>query len=208
MKTKIPHLILALSLYAAQSANADLIFTFGLDGAGNTSITVSGDTATAGGSGGSNEREEIGFSLAGSGSVRQRGFSQRDDSLFPPLDAFASLGSGTLTDTISLTSTGITGGSPTLIDSFQFDSLNFYPLVMDGLANNGDTLSFAGSPDVNGVMPVNYTAFQSLWGQSFSALNDNWTFVFTVPPVPEPSSAALLGLGLSSLLLRRRRRRS
>lgn len=39
-------------LLAAQSASADLIFTFADGGAGVTTITVSGDTATAAGSGG------------------------------------------------------------------------------------------------------------------------------------------------------------
>ena len=64
---------------------------------------------------------------------------------------FIHIGSGALSDTITLTSTGITGGSATLIDGYQFDAnMSFYPEVMDGLANNGDTLSFAGSPDVTG----------------------------------------------------------
>jgi len=202
MKTKIPLLILALSLYAAQSANADLIFTFSSDGAGNTAITVSGDTATAGGSGATAERDDIGFSAQGVGSVRQTGFSTRNDGF--PYATFASLGSGTLSDTISLTSTGITGGSPTLINGFQFDSLNFYPLVMDGLANNTDTLSFAGSPDVTGAIAVDYSAFSSLHGDSWNAANDDWTFEFT-PAIPEPSSVAFFGLGLSLLFLRRRR---
>jgi len=202
MKTKIPHLILALSLslFGAQSASAALVFTFTKGGTpGTTLITVSGDTASAGGSGGANERDDIGFSISGAGSVRQTGFSQRQDDYFPLLGSI-NVGSGSLSDTISLTSTGITGGSPTLIDGYQFDTNNFY-LVMDGLANNGDTLSFAGSPDVTGVIAVDFSNFYPLINQSFTAGNDDFTFYF----VPEPSSAALLGLGLSSMLLRRRR---
>lgn len=200
MKTKIPHLILALSLCVVQSANAGLVFTFSDDGAGNTAITVSGDLTTAAGSGGSAERDDIGFSIQGAGSVRQTGFSTRNDTF--DYATFASIGSGTLTDTITLSSTGIAGGSTTVINGFQFDSSNFY-LVMNGLANNGDTLSFAGSPDVTGILPVSYSAFNTLQGQSFTSPTDDWTFAFTA--VPEPSSTALLGLGLSMLLMRRRR---
>ncbi len=84
MKTKIPHLILALSLslFAAQSASAALVFTFSKGGTpGSTLITVSGDTATAGGSGGAAERDDIGFSQAGTGSFRQTGFSTRETSV-------------------------------------------------------------------------------------------------------------------------------
>jgi hypothetical protein len=198
MKTKIPYLILALIICAAQPASAVLVFMFDPGPSGTTIITVSGDSATAGGSGGTTEAEQIGFSAQGSGTVRQRGFRVRADSF--DYATFASLGSGNLTDTISLSSTGITGGSPTLIDSFFFDSNEFYPLVMDGLANNGDTLSFADSPDTYGVMPVDFTAFQSLYNTTL-VKSDGIEFVFA----PEPSSTALLGLGLSSLLLRRRR---
>jgi len=198
MKTKIPYLILTLIICAAQSASAALVFTFSAGAPGSTIITVSGDTATASGSGGTAEAEQIGFSAQGTGSVRQTAFRTRNDGF--DYATFASIGSGTLTDTISLTSTGITGGSPTLIDSFYFDGNEFYPLVMDGCANNNDTLSFAGSPDTYGVMPVDFTAFQSLWNTEIIK-GDGMTFVFA----PEPSSSALLGLGLSSLLLRRRR---
>jgi len=200
MKTKIPHLILALSLslYAAQSASAALVFTFSKGMPGSTIITVSGDTATAGGSGGTNTAEQIGFSASGSGSVRQTGFRSRNDGF--DYATFAALGSGALTDTITLTSTGITGGSPTLIDSFQFDGNEFYPVVMDGLANNGDTLSFAGSPDVTGAMAIDFTAFASLYNQTLDK-NDGILFVFA----PEPSSTALLGLGGLALMLRRKR---
>ncbi len=62
-------------LLAAQSASAELIFTFADGGAGVTTITVSGDTATAAGSGGAAERDDIGFSAAGAGSLRQRSVS-------------------------------------------------------------------------------------------------------------------------------------
>lgn len=203
MKTVIPHLILALTLYTAQFASADLIFTFGYGAPGSTTITVSGDTATAAGSGGTAEAEDIGFSVSGTGSVRQTGFRLRHDTF--PYATFASLGSGTLTDTISLSSTGITGGSPTVIDSFQFDSNEFYPVVMNGLANNTDTLSFAGSPDVSGVMPVDYSAFESLHGQTLVNAGDNWSFVFVVP---EPSTLALLGMGMGALMMTRRKSRT
>ena len=201
MKTNLPLLILTIILLAAQSASAELIFTFADGGAGVTTITVSGDTATAAGSGGTDERDDIGFSIAGSGSLRQTGFSSRADTF-----EFVAIGSGNLTDTITLTSSNITGGSPTLIDGYQFDGSNFY-LVMDGLANNGDTLSFAGSTDVTGSMAVDYSEFASLHGESISSSDfttghDNITFGFT--SVPEPASTALFSLGLSFLLRRRR----
>ena len=205
MKTKIPYLILTLIICAAQSASAALVFTFSAGAPGSTIITVSGDTATASGSGGTAEAEQIGFSAQGTGSVRQTAFRTRNDGF--DYATFASIGSGTLTDTISLTSSGITGGSPTTIDGYQFDGLNFF-LVMEindgtggnGLANNGDTLSFAGSPDTFGVMPVAFSAFHTLRNTTLNK-SDGILFVFA----PEPSSSALLGLGLSSLLLRRRR---
>jgi hypothetical protein len=213
MKTKIPYLILTLIICAAQSASAALVFTFLKDDAtGYTAITVTGDTATVANQGDGVARDDIGFSTASTGSVRQRGFSRRQDDLSPwgvNYSDFSSIGSGTLTDTISLTSTGISGGSETLIDGYQFDGQNFY-LVMgifdgtsgDGLANNGDTLSFAGSSDTYGLMPVSYLDFMPLLGKTMYQTNDNFQFVFALP---EPSSTALLGLGLSSLLLRRRR---
>ena len=204
MKTKIPHLVLALSLslFAAQSASAALVFTFSKGGTpGSTLITVSGDTATAGGSGFAAERDDIGFSQAGTGSFRQTGFSTRETAVSPSFAGlFINIGSGTLSDTISLTSTGITGGSETLINGYQFDANNFY-LVMDGLANNGDTLSFAGSSDVTGTMAVDFSNFYPLINQSFYSSTDNFTFYF----VPEPSSTALLGLGGLALMLRRKR---
>ena len=87
-----------------------------------------------------------------------------------------------------------------MIDSFQFDGNEFYPVVMDGLANNGDTLSFAGSPDVTGAMAIDFTAFASLYNQTLDK-NDGILFVFA----PEPSSTALLGLGGLALMLRRKR---
>ena len=197
-------LMLILSLCVAQSATADLIFTFADGGAGNTTITASGDTATAGGSGGAAERDDIGYSVQGAGLVRQTGFSMRNDGF--DYASFSAIGSGLLSDTLVLTSTGINNAtipnaeppSTVVINAFQFDSQNFYPLVMDGLANNGDTLSFAGAPDVSGTMPVNYTAFQSVWGQSLST-TDGVTFTFT-NVVPEPSSLALLGAGAALLL--------
>ena len=204
-KNKIPHLILALSLslFAAQSASAALVFTFSEGAPGSTIITVSGDTATVGGQGDGDQVDTIGFSAESTGPIRHRGFSRRQDTLVEfgtTYATFAALGSGALTDTITLTSTGITGGSPTLIDSFQFDGNEFYPVVMDGLANNGDTLSFAGSPDVTGAMAIDFTAFASLYNQTLNK-GDGILFVFA----PEPSSTALLGLGGLALALRRRR---
>ena len=213
MKAIIPLLTIALSLCVALPASANLIFTFSDDGAGGTDIVVSGDVATAAGSGGAAEREEIGFSITGAGSVRQTGFSQRQDDNFPLLGAFASLGSGFLSDTITLTSAGINNSavndptpvSTVVIDSFVFTSNDFYPLVMDGLANNGDTLSLAGSPDTTGKLAVDYSTFATLHGQSFAAANDQWTFTFAAP-IPEPSTLALLGAGGAMLLGVRRRK--
>ena len=87
-----------------------------------------------------------------------------------------------------------------MIDSFQFDGNEFYPVVMDGLANNGDTLSFAGSPDVTGAMAIDFSNFYPLINQTLNK-GDGMFFVF----VPEPSSTALLGLGGLALMLRRKR---
>lgn len=209
MKTKIPHLILALSLslFAAQPASAALVFTFSDGGTGFTTITTSGDTATAAGSGGANTSDQIGFSASGSGSVRQTGFKVRTDA-FPATGGygtFASLGSGSFADTITLASTGIAGGltaTTTEISGFQFSSSNFN-LIMTGLANNGDTISFAGASDVVGSMAIDYSAFATLHGQTVSNTSDGFDFVFAA--VPEPSSAALLGLGGLALILRRRK---
>jgi len=213
-KNKIPHLILALSLslFAAQSASAALVFTFSEGAPGSTIITVSGDTATVGGQGDGDQVDTIGFSAESTGPIRHRGFSRRQDTLVEfgtTYATFAALGSGTLSDSITLASTGITGGTLTTIDSYYFDSNEFY-LVMeglpiktgpDGMANNGDTLSFIGATDVVGVMAVDFSAFQSLLGTTMNNTQDNFAFAF----VPEPSSTALLGLGGLALMLRRKR---
>ena len=195
------------------SANAAILVQFspvGLDFlSGNTAISVSEylgtDTATAGGSGGVNTAAEIGFSAQSAGSVRQTGFRLRDDTFGAGggYATYAGLGSGFLSDTITLSSTGITGGSPTLINQFYFDDNEFYPLVMDGLANNGDTLSFAGSPDTTGVLPIPYVAFFELWGDTLNK-SDGIYFQFG-GQAPEPSSLALLAMG--GLLLAKTQRK-
>ena len=122
MKNVTTKLLTMASLTAGLtfSANAAILIQFSPVGgdflSGNTQIAVSeyfgSDTATAGGSGGANEVAEIGFSAEGAGHVRQRGFRVREDSFSfgGGYALYAGLGTGFLSDTITLSSTGITGG--------------------------------------------------------------------------------------------------
>ncbi len=144
------------------------------------------------------------------------------DSIYIAYNAFEN--GDTLTMTLEVNGTNYTGAGITLDGNnfsgvgsdgngspvywMQFDlsgenitlnagSNNF---AMDGISNTGNSWALAPMYGLNN----NPYAGGSLTGTGISGGNDDLAFAVTTTAVPEPSSAALIGLGSFTLLLRRR----
>jgi hypothetical protein len=197
---------LCVSLLIAGGARAALIFTFADGGDGTTTITVSGDTATAVGST-TVSSSLIGYRGDGAGADRNGGFTTRADTfdfVVGGYSTFAALGSGSLTDTITLASTGMVG-TDTLISGFEFSASRFALVMNSDVALRDATLSRVGATDVTGIMAVDYSAFSSLHGQTLlpTGSADGWEFKFEA--VPEPAAIGMVAMvSIGTLFIRRR----
>ena len=110
------------------------------------------------------------------------------------------LGASGVGDTISMTGSELDIGTFDL-NSFTFTNAGYSTVRGDFTWTLFDTGSLAGGSGLGGVLD-DISFFE---GIKAVELQLNGTAIELFMTVPEPSSAALLGLGLSSLLLRRKR---
>ena len=264
MKTKIPHLILASCLCAAQSASAALVFQMDFNDAdGNQSLTDRGTTGVTGTFNGATYSTDV-ASVNGGGYSASFSGTNGDHVNFGDISALDGLSAFTMTAWVNsgTANSGGPSGSARIVSKrngstgfelYYHDTDNELEFVANGSVANGGG-SFAGQQwtwiavTYDGSTATFYngdgttlsagasTAFAQgaiaattgdlLIGnyrngeRPYSGLIDNVRIYDSVEDaaslasimtfndavaVPEPSSAALLGLGGVALILRRRR---